>query len=147
VREDAGARLCVVTGDPIPASLPLDSVEIHPATWDPAFIIDAYRSADFFVLPSYLETWGNVLLEAMAFGLPCIGVEGDAMSEIIAEQTGFIIPANNPPALAEAMLQLFEKQQLRNQMGAFARQRIETTFTWNQVAAQIYAAISQRKTL
>jgi glycosyltransferase involved in cell wall biosynthesis len=137
-REMPNARLRVVTGDQIPASLPLDGVEICPVTWDRGQIGSFYREADFFVLPSRLETWGDVLLEAMAFGLPCVGVKSDAMGEIIsAGETGLLIPTGDVPALASAMLSLMGDSVLRARMGRAGRQRVETHFTWEQVSASM----------
>ncbi|TLM77142.1 MAG: glycosyltransferase family 4 protein, partial [Actinobacteria bacterium] len=87
------AQLLMLTEGPIPADLDLGGVEIIPPTWDRTLIQSLYRRADCFVLPSRLETWGDVLLEAMAFGLPCIGVTGEGMGELIADQhTGLLVP-------------------------------------------------------
>ena len=62
------ARLLCLTKGPIPAELPLDGVEVFEAEWDRDLVKQLYHQADLFVLPSRLETWGDVLLEAMAYG-------------------------------------------------------------------------------
>jgi glycosyltransferase involved in cell wall biosynthesis len=132
------ARLILVTAGPVPPGLPLENVEIVGPIWQRSAIHDLYRQADLFVLPSRLETWGDVLLEAMAYALPCIGVEGQAMEEIIEDQrTGLIVPAEDVNALAAAMVRLFQQPQLRQQWGQAARQRIETSFTWNHVVDRL----------
>lgn len=137
-QEVPNARLRLVTAGPIPAGLPLEGVETLPPTWERAAIADLYRQADLFVLPSRLETWGDVLLEAMAFGLPCIGVAGQSMEEIILEaQTGLIVPPEDPPALAQALVRLLRQPELRQQMGAQGRQRVAEHFTWDQVARRL----------
>lgn len=144
-QELPAARLRVVTGEPIPSGLPLDGVHVYPATWQREPIFAHYLLADLFVLPSRLETWGDVLLEAMAFGLPCIGVESDAMGEIIVHgETGLLTPAGDVPALASGLLMILRDPHLRARMGAAGRNRVETRFTWDKVAAQMGAIIQER---
>src|SRR5262249_33640828 len=53
------------------------------STYDRAAIAALYRASSIYAMPSRLETWGDVFLEAMAYGLPCIGSANDAMPEII----------------------------------------------------------------
>ncbi|GAP14499.1 glycosyltransferase [Longilinea arvoryzae] len=134
-----GARLVMLTNGPLPAGLDLRGVEVIPPTWDRTFIHSLYQSADCFVLPSRLETWGDVLLEAMAFGLPCIGVSGEGMGEIITDpQNGLLVPPEDATALAGALVRLLSDANLRARMGGAARQRIESQFTWDHVVARIY---------
>lgn len=145
-QEVPAARLRIVTSEDIPAHLPLSGVEILPASWNRDTIYSHYSAADLFVLPSRLETWGDVLLEAMAFGLPCIGVESDAMSEIIsAGESGLLAPVGDVSALSSALLMLLNNPELRTRMGGAGRQRIETNFTWERVVMQIHIAIQERK--
>lgn len=132
------ARLILLTAGPIPAGMDLRDVEIIPPSWDRVFIQSLYRRADCFVLPSRLETWGDVLLEAMAFGLPCIGVTGEGMGEIILDpQTGLLVPPEDVDSLATALVRLLSNAPLRRQMGSAARQRLESQFTWDQVVSRI----------
>lgn len=61
------------------------------------------RKLDFFVLPSLWEGQGIVLLEAALSGKPIIASNVDGISEIINEQTGFLVPAGNSQALADVI--------------------------------------------
>lgn len=132
------ARLVMLTGEAIPEDLPRAGVKIVAPTWERAAIAQLYAQADVFVLPSRLETWGDVLLEAMAFGVPCVGVTGQAMEDIILpERTGLIAPPENESALAEALLRLLKDVNWRQALGRAARQRVEAHFTWAQVAARL----------
>jgi glycosyltransferase involved in cell wall biosynthesis len=128
------ARLTMVTEGPIPPDLPLEGVELVRPTWDRMAIVGHYRRADVFVLPSRLETWGDVLLEAMAFGLPCLGVRGEAMAEIISdEETGIIVPPDDVDALAAALVRLLGDEGLRLRLGRAARMKVGTAYTWERV--------------
>jgi len=143
-RQIPGARLALVTGDHIPAELPVDGVDVLSPTWERGPILNLYCSSDVFVLPSRLETWGDVLLEAMACGLPCVGVQNDAMGEIITgAETGLVVPPENPQVLAAALIRLFRDPALRARMGQAGRRRVETFFTWERVAAAMHPVIEQ----
>jgi glycosyltransferase involved in cell wall biosynthesis len=132
------ARLLLLTRDAIPSNLSLEGVELVPSNWNRDYVINLYRQANIFVLPSRLETWGDVLLEAMAFGLPCIGVRDDAMAEIIVhEQTGLLVHPENIDSLADALYRLLSNPTIQSQYGAAARKRIEEAFTWDLVAIRL----------
>lgn len=136
------ARLMMVTDGPLPKDIPIENVEFFAPSWDRDFIGSLYERADCFVLPSRLETWGDVLLEAMAYGLPCIGVTGEAMGDIIDHhKTGLLIPPENVEELTRALIDLLTHEDFRKQYGAAGRQRVENYFTWDQVVARIYPII------
>ena len=62
-----------------------------------------YASADLFIFPSATDTFGNVLLEAMASGVPVIGADVGPTREILAHGGGITVPAADPQALADAI--------------------------------------------
>ncbi|HRQ40144.1 MAG TPA: glycosyltransferase family 4 protein [Chloroflexota bacterium] len=143
-QEVPGARLKMVTAVPIPSAIPDTGVEVIRATWDRQTIAALYRSADLFVLPSRLETWGDVLLEAMSYGLPCIGVTGQAMEEIIDhESTGLIVPAEDVAMLAQSLVRLLKDAGLRRRMGRQARLKVEANFQWSDVVQRLGDCIQQ----
>jgi glycosyltransferase involved in cell wall biosynthesis len=92
-----------------------------------------YRSADLFVLPSTsrAESFGMVLVEAMASGLPCVTTEiGSGTSYVVQHgTTGFVVPPCAPQALAQAITRLVEDPGLRSQMGLAGRERALREFT------------------
>ncbi len=138
------SRLIMVTEGPIPADLPLDGVDIVPPTWNREVIHNLYREADLFVLPSRLETWGDVLLEAMAYGLPCVGATRQAMGEIISHgQTGLVVPPGDGYALYSALLWLMINPWLRGKWGDAGRARLETHFTWPRVVEKMAPIIEE----
>jgi glycosyltransferase involved in cell wall biosynthesis len=140
------ARLRLVTQGPIPSDLPLDHVEVIPPTWDRDAVAKLFQAANIFVLPSRLETWGDVLLEAMAWELPCIGVQSDAMNEIVLDgETGLLVPSGDVNALAEALMELFRQPSLRVSMGLEGRQRVDMEFTWDHVVMRMKKVLDHIK--
>jgi glycosyltransferase involved in cell wall biosynthesis len=136
------AHLVMVTEGLPSQGFDLSGVQIVNPTWDRAIIQGLYEKADCFVLPSRLETWGDVLLEAMSFALPCIGISGEAMGEIIQNGiTGLVTPPEDIIALANALIQIMSNREQRERMGIAARQRIESVYTWDQVVKRLVPII------
>jgi glycosyltransferase involved in cell wall biosynthesis len=132
------ARLQVLTRDEIPPIYPMDGVELIPYIWDRQRIAQLYAEADLFVLPSRLETWGDVILEAAAYALPSIGTQGQAMDEIIKDgETGLLVPVDNIGQLANALERLLSNPVLRVRMGCEARKKAESFYTWEHVAERM----------
>jgi glycosyltransferase involved in cell wall biosynthesis len=87
----------------------------------------AYASADFFVFPSTTDTFGNVVLEAQASGLPVIVSDVGGPRDLVQHgRDGFITKALDSGELAEAIRRLTEDPKLRERMGLLARGRVET---------------------
>lgn len=92
----------------------------------------AYASADVFVFPSTTDTFGNVVLEAQASGLPAIVTDQGGPRELVQHgETGFVTPARNTDALFEAMRRLVVDTPLRERMSHAARQRMSER-TWEK---------------
>ena len=69
-----------------------------------------YASADVFVFPSIAETFGNVVLEAFASGLPVIGVDAGSVRELVSPNwNGRLAPADSPAAFADAIRSLLHR--------------------------------------
>lgn len=85
---------------------------------------------DVFVMPSLWEGFGLVLLEAMACRLPVIATRVSAIPEIVQDgETGFLVPPRDPDALTDAMRRLLDDAELRVQLGAAGRARLEAHFS------------------
>ncbi len=111
-----------------------------------------YQSADIFVLPaiSRAESFGTVLLEAMASGLPCVTTEiGSGNSYVVQDQaTGLIVPPRSPDALARALGRLVSDSDLRARLGTAGRERMLKYFTDEamiQRVEAIYQEVVERK--
>jgi glycosyltransferase involved in cell wall biosynthesis len=91
-------------------------------------LIAWYQQADVFILPSVnqgssFEGLGFVFLEAGAAGTPSIGtLDCGAMEAIRHEETGLLVPQNDPQATADALVKILTDDTLRAHMGAAARQ-------------------------
>jgi glycosyltransferase involved in cell wall biosynthesis len=86
-------------------------------------MIDEFRQADVFVLPTLAEGSASVIYEALAFGLPVITTHS-AGSVIENGIEGLIVPERDGEALAAAILTIVENRNLRDQMSKAARQAI-----------------------
>jgi glycosyltransferase involved in cell wall biosynthesis len=64
---------------------------------------DALRNAHAFVLPSHQETFGVVVIEAMATGLPVVATRCGGPEDIVTEETGRLVPTTDPKALTAAL--------------------------------------------
>lgn len=81
-----------------------------------------YASADVFVFPSTTETLGNVVLEALASGLPSVVSDRGGPQDLIRHgENGFVVPANSPEELADRVEALIRDPHLRSRMSHAAR--------------------------
>lgn len=84
---------------------------------------------DVFVLPSHREGMPRTIIEAMASGKPVIATDiRGCREEVIHGSTGLIVPVNNPPALAEAIISVLMNPDMRRRMGAAGRLRANKLF-------------------
>ena len=107
----------------------------------------AYAAADALVLPSDAgETWGLVVNEAMACGIPAIVSDqaGSAPDLVVEGATGFTYPCGDVAALAERMSRLAEDSALRRAMGAESAAHIRT-FSPAAAAAGVVEALNALK--
>ena len=81
-----------------------------------------YASADLFCFPSTTDTFGQVLLEAGASGLPVVAAAAGGALELVHDgRTGRLVPPDEPHALAAAILELAADAELRRRWGAAGR--------------------------
>jgi glycosyltransferase involved in cell wall biosynthesis len=91
---------------------------------------DFFAGIDLFVLPSRVDSFGLVLLEAMANGVPCIGYNAGGIPGVIESGTeGLVVPCR-VSALREAILRLSQNPGERRQMGEAGRSRAHSA-TWD----------------
>lgn len=85
-----------------------------------------YQNADVFVLPSLVEGFARVVLEAMACGTPCIVTPNTGHEQTVDEGIdGFVVPVRDIDALENRLMQLYENPALNSDMGKAARKKAE----------------------
>lgn len=89
-----------------------------------------YQAADLMVLPTLYESFGNVLLEAMAEGKPVIASNTGGVPEIVLDgETGILVPPGDSTALANAIRELCSDEQKRTSIGKAGWKRAFTHFS------------------
>lgn len=119
----------------------------HPLFEGPTYLGQVPRSkvqhefqcADIFVLPTLAEGMALVHLEAMACGVPVISTP-NCGSVVRDGVDGFIVPVRDASALADRIQQLVQDRQLRDQLGAAARQRA-WEFTWARYGERLLSVL------
>lgn len=96
-----------------------------------------FASADVFAFPSTTETFGNVVLEAFASGLPVVGVRsGGVMDLVTPHRDGFLVAPHDPEAFAQALRVLLEDGELRRTMGHRALAKA-ASYRWEVVNSRL----------
>jgi glycosyltransferase involved in cell wall biosynthesis len=118
-----------------------DRVVVHGPV-DLARVAALYAAADLFALPSTREPFGTVYGEAMALGLPVVGVAAGNLPHLASDGVeGCIVPPDDVPALAAALLALCRDPERRRRMGEAARRRASRRPTWEETAARFFGAV------
>lgn len=107
-------------------------------------VLDLMRRSDAFVLASRVETFGVVFIEALSQGLPVIATECGGPQSIVNESNGLTVPTENIPALAAALVQMYE-QRSRYNPHTLRRQCLEEFGEQAVIGklAETYAAITR----
>jgi glycosyltransferase involved in cell wall biosynthesis len=94
-------------------------------------------SADVFVMPSYIESFGMSLVEAMALGIPVIATHTCGAKDYVIEEgiTGLSVPAKDPNALQDALVRLTCQPELRKVIGSNAQEKVKGLTFANMVGA------------
>ena len=100
----------------------------------------AYASADIFVFPSTTDTFGNVILEAQASGLPVVVSDSGGPKELVAHKAnGLITRSHNVEDFTSAIRALVTDRTLRERMANSARDSV-TDRSWPRAFAKFWAA-------
>ena len=103
-----------------------------------------YVASDIFVLPSYEETWGRVLNEAMACGLPVISTTrvGAAADLIKGGLNGYVVEDRNSHQLCRALRKILSDPELKQSMGIKSQQIIDESFKIEHAVDGFMAAVN-----
>ena len=98
---------------------------------------------DIFVLPSVLEGFGIVLLEAMSLGKPIVASKVGGIPEIVQQhKTGLLVKPADVEDLSQGILALAKDPEKRIRMGKAGKKRLETHFTLQRMMERLYGLYS-----
>lgn len=101
-------------------------------------LLNEYKRATVFAMPSLYEPFGIAFAEAMAHRLPCVGTNICAMPEIIQHgKTGFVVPPKDPEALAKSILLLLKEPELCRNLGDEGYKQYAQNYTWQTVVLRM----------
>jgi alpha-1,6-mannosyltransferase len=109
---------------------PADNVTMLPYRRDSIELAEWLASADALVHAGAKETFGLVILEAMACGRPVVAVRAAAIPEFVDDGVGLLAEPGSGPRMAEAIAALYERD--IEALGANARAKVERKYTWNR---------------
>jgi glycosyltransferase involved in cell wall biosynthesis len=141
LRADPAAGVVLFGEGVLRAKLTCRIVELG---WSDRFIMPGFRTdldaligaADVVVLPSFTEGLPNVALEASAAGVPVVATAVGGTPEVIADgESGYLVAPGQPGDLAARVSELLGDSDVRRQMGAAGRTRMQALFTFDAQAA------------
>ncbi len=125
-----------LVGSGMPRRLPAN-VSRSNGFVDPFRLSRILASSDALLHGGDSETFGLVVLEAMASGIPVVGVDAGAVAELVVPGTGLLAEPNSPASLAGTVRKLFADDYTA--MGRRARKHVTDNYTWDQVLARLLA--------
>jgi glycosyltransferase involved in cell wall biosynthesis len=113
-----------------PRIVEIDRVELEEKT-------SAIEACDIFCMPSFFEALGGVFLEAWSFEKPVIAGNTSALRELTENGRGGFLVNLDPSDIAEKIIRLLDDPDLRRRMGAWGRQKVESQYSWDAIAAKV----------
>jgi alpha-1,6-mannosyltransferase len=126
--------IMIGSGAALPRS---ERVTYLPFQHDTRDLAKLIASCDLLVHPGDQETFGLIVLEAMACGIPVVGVAAGGIGELVESDTGILVPPGSAAALAEGISHMYEKD--RVPLGDNARRKTLERYDWNAVIPQLVA--------
>jgi glycosyltransferase involved in cell wall biosynthesis len=129
----------VAFGDPLPGEAP-PWAEVHP--WPPQHRLrDLYASCDIWLVASEAEGFGLPALEAMACRTPVVSTPVGAAPELLASGGGALVPAGDPQAMAEALVELLSADETDWRARSEAAAAEAARWTWERAVDALEAAL------
>lgn len=124
------------------------NVQVRSYVRDSAELARWFASADALVHAGTQETFGLVVLEAMACGRPVVATRASAIPELVSDEVGMLARPENPADLAAAIAGLYDRD--IEAVGRAARARVVEHFSWSRVFTSLlarYAALAPQRSL
>lgn len=100
--------------------------------------------ADAFALVGWDEPFATVYLEAMAAARPVVCASDGGITDVLQDEVhGLLVPPRNPEAAAQALVRLLRSPELRARLGGNGRRLVESSLTWDAVAARYRQVFEQ----
>jgi glycosyltransferase involved in cell wall biosynthesis len=107
-------------------------------------LAEAYRDAAVLAVPSLRETFGMVITEGMASGLPVVAVNGGGVPDVVDDdQNGILVPPRDPAALADALRRVLTEPKLGDTLGQAGRTKVVEQLEWAHQIASMNRIFSQ----
>ena len=111
-----------------------------------ADVLALLKGVDVFVMSSETEGLGTSILDAMACGKPVVGTAAGGIPEVVEHNvTGFVVPVNDPKAMAGAIVALLRDSDQRARMGAAGLARVRERFTVERMVAETLAVYERAR--
>jgi glycosyltransferase involved in cell wall biosynthesis len=98
----------------------------------------AYADSDIFLFPSRTDTFGNVVQEALASGVPAVVMDEGGPRFIVSHRVSGLVAANDEE-FCQSAVTLATNERLRREMGRAGRRQVEFQ-TWDRVFEEVYEA-------
>jgi glycosyltransferase involved in cell wall biosynthesis len=99
---------------------------------------DMLAATDVFALPSRVDSFGIVYLEAWAYEVPVIGCDAGGVPDVIEDgEDGLLVEFGDEEALAGAVKTLLASPVRRQAVGQRGRAKVEAQYTWHQIYAKL----------
>lgn len=99
----------------------------------------AYASSDIFLFPSDTETFGNVTLEAMSSGLPCVVADAVGSKSLVENGVnGYLVTVYDKDGFVSKVNTLIKDRELRERMGKASREKAKS-YAWERINQQLLA--------
>jgi glycosyltransferase involved in cell wall biosynthesis len=107
-------------------------------------LVDLYRKADIFVLPSRGDCMPQAVTEAIACGLPVVATSVGSIPEMVTDGVnGHLVPPHDPRALHQALTRLVDNPRLRHLMGHHSRVLAEQVYNANANNRRIFGLMKR----
>ena len=124
--------ILIGSGDPLPR---YPQITYVPFRRDQRQLARLLASCDALVHPGDCETFGLIVLEAMACGLPVVATTGGGIAELVDKSTGVLVAPNNLDSLCAGIEDLFRQD--RAQLGANALRKARDHYDWDRIVPQL----------
>jgi len=103
-----------------------------------------FRRMAVSAMPSTHEAFGMAAIESQAMGVPVVASTVGGIPEVVVDgETGLLVPPDDPPALARALIRVLSDRELRQRLGRQGRAHVEANFDWSATVDRMVATYEE----